>query len=178
MPDLIAKPALGFAPLTHGQTVLAEAPWAEMHAIQPWPGQAKALNRALEGLGLAFPSPNSWLENAGLRIIWTGRDQAFLLGAPPPKGLPAAVCDQSDGWVTLTVTGPGARDALARLVPLDLRQARRGDAARSALGHMPLILVTEDADAYRLMTFRSMARTAWHEITDAMTKLEARRVAS
>jgi sarcosine oxidase subunit gamma len=178
VPDLIAKPALGTVPLTLGQTVLAEAPMGEMHSIQPYPGQEKAVSKALKEIGLAFPKPNSWLEKAGLRIVWTGREQAFLLGGTPPTGLHAAVTDQSDGWVTLTLEGPGARDVLARLVPLDLRHVKRGDAARSSLGHMPLILIAEAADRFCLMTFRSMARTAWHEIHDAMTKVEARRAAS
>jgi len=32
-----------------------------------------------------------------------------------------AVVDQSDGWAALRVTGAGAVDVLARLVPVDLR---------------------------------------------------------
>lgn len=178
MPDLIAKPALGHAPVTLGQTTLAEAPWVQIHSIQPYPGQEKAMTKGLKPLGLAFPKPNTWAEKADARIVWTGRDQAFLFGPPPPEGLPAAITDQSDGWVTLILSGTAARDVLARLVSLDLRGAASGQAARSALGHMPLILVTEGPETFRLLTFRSMARTAWHELTDAMTKVAARQEAS
>ncbi|MEF3048513.1 sarcosine oxidase subunit gamma [Pseudotabrizicola sp. L79] len=174
MPDLIAKPALGHAPLTHAATSLAEAEWTPVHSIAPFPGQEKALAKALKPLGLAFPAPNSWSEKAGARLVWAGRDLAFLIGAEPPAALPAAITDQSDAWVTLTLSGPQARAVLARLVPLDLRAAKAGQAARCGLNHLPLILICEGPDSFRLMTFRSMARTAWHELQDALIKIEAR----
>jgi heterotetrameric sarcosine oxidase gamma subunit len=71
--------------------------------------------------------------------VWTGPDQAFLIGAPAPDltGL-AAVTDQSGGWAALQLQGPGAEAVLMRLFPLDLR-ARAfapGHAARAPLGHM------------------------------------------
>lgn len=174
MPDLIAKPALGFAPLTLAQTTLAENPWAPITAIAPYPGPLTALNKALKPLGLAFPAPGQFTEKAGARLAWSGRDQAFLIGQPAPEDLPAAVTDQSDAWVSLSLTGPEARAILARLVPLDLRHATKGQSLRSGLNHMPLLLMVEGPDAFTLMTFRSMARTAWHELHEAMTKLEAR----
>lgn len=174
MPDLIAKPALGHAPLTLAETTLAEAAWTPIFSIQPSPGQEKAVSKALKPLGLTFPQANSWSAKAEAEIVWTGRDQAFLIGTAPPADLPAAVTDQSDGWVTLTLSGPQARATLARLLSLDLRAAKKGDAVRSALNHMPLILIVEEAESFRLLTFRSMARTAWHELEDALTKVAAR----
>lgn len=178
MPDLIAKPALGHAPLTLAETTLAEAAWAPIHSISPFPGQEKTVAKALKAIGLSFPKPNTWAEKAGQRIVWTGRDQAFLIGAEVPPDLPAAITDQSDGWVTLTLSGPQARAVLSRLVPLDLRAMTSGDAARSALNHMPLILIVEGPDSFALMTFRSMARTAWHELSETLLKIEARLAAT
>lgn len=178
MPDLIAKPALGHAPLTLAATTLAEADWAPILSISPFPGQEKAVTKALKTIGLAFPKPNTWAEKGEARIIWTGRDQAFLIGAEVPPDLPAAITDQSDGWVTLTLSGPQARAVLSRLVPLDLRAMSRGLAARSALNHMPLILTVQGPDSFTLMTFRSMARTAWHELSEALLKIEARLAAT
>ncbi len=174
MPDLIAKPALGLAPVTHAGTTLAEAPLARITAIAPFAGHEHAVSTALHPLGLGFPAPNTAQTAVAGDIIWTARAQAFLLGAAPPTDLPAAVTDQSDAWVTLTLTGPQARATLNRLVPLDLRAAQQGQAFRSALNHMPLILIVDGPDAFRLMTFRSMARTAWHELTEAMTMIAAR----
>ena len=174
MPDLIAKPAMGATTVSLAHTTLAEAPLTRMTAISPYPGQEQAVNKGLKPLGLMFPAPNTALTRGGAEIVWTGRAQAFLIGAAAPEGLPAAITDQSDAWVILGLVGPQAQSTLARLVPLDLRKARQGQAFRSALNHLPLILIVDAPDSFRLLTFRSMARTAWHELTDALTMIEAR----
>lgn len=176
MPDLIATPALDHPPVTRGQTRLALADPGRMTSIAPFPGQIGAVGAALSAVGLAFPPPNAMIAAGPARIVWTGRAQAFLIGADCPDltGL-AATTDQSDGWVTLTLAGAGAADVLMRLVPLDLRAAAfpPGRAVRSGLNHMPLIL-WRDAEGFTLMTFRSMARSAWHEVETAMEMVEAR----
>lgn len=174
MPDLIAKPSLGYAPLILAGTTLAENPQEQITAIAPYPGQHTALNRALKALKLSFPQANSFSESGTIRLAWSGRDQAFLIGATAPADLPAALTDQSDAWVSLHLSGPQAAATLARLVPLDLRGISRGQSLRSGLNHMPLLLMVEGPDHFTLMTYRSMARTAWHELHEAMTRIEAR----
>ncbi len=179
MADLIAKTALdGIKPITHAQTVLAEVDVGQITAIAPYPGREGSVSKVLKSaLGLTFPAPNTWAENGGARIVWSGREQAFLIGAAcPDLGDMAAVTDQSGGWVTLSITGPAAADSLARYVPLDLRRMPVGGAARSQLYHMPLCLMRIGPDAFHLMTFRSMARTAWHELELAMKTLAARQI--
>ncbi|MFN3845635.1 MAG: sarcosine oxidase subunit gamma [Paracoccaceae bacterium] len=171
MPDLIAKSALGLAAVTLDGTTLAEAPQARITSIAPWPGQSHAVGAAL---GLAFPKPNTVSRSDGARLVWAGRELAFLFDAAPPEGLPAAITDQSDGWVTLSLRGSCAVDVLARLVPLDLRSVEAGQAFRTALNHLPLLLIVEAPDSFSLLTFRSMAKTAWHEVQDAMEKVAAR----
>ena len=171
MPDLIAKSALGYAPVTRANTTLAEGAMVDITAIAPFPGQAEAVGRAL---GMAFPGPNRVTQADGARLVWAGRDLAFLIGAAAPKTLPAALVDQSDGWVTFNLSGVQAVDVLARLLPLDLRGAQKGQAFRTALNHSPLIVMVERCDAFTLLTFRSMARTAWHELEEAMGKVAAR----
>ena len=178
MPELIAKSALaGQAPLTCAQTTLAEAPAAAMTSIAPFPGKMQAVNAALQPLGLTFPAPNRQSAGATARLIWTGRDQAFLTGAPAPDltGL-AATTDQTDGWATLTLQGPLGADTLARLIPLDLRDAvfPVGQTARTGLNHMQAILTRTGPAAYEIMVFRSMARTAWHELAEALEMQAAR----
>ncbi len=178
MPELIAKSALaGHAPLTRAATTLAEAPMTDITAIAPFPGQTKAVNAALKPLGLSFPAPNGQSSNGPVRLLWTGREQAFLIGAPAPEmGAAAAVTGQSDGWAILTLSGPLARDTLARLVPLDLRETAFpvGMTARSGLNHMAMVLTRSDAATYEIMVFRSMARTAWHELAEALETVAAR----
>ena len=183
MPELIAKSALaGHAPLTLASTTLAEAAAETLISIAPFPGKMAPVNAALAPLGLTFPAPNQQSSKGDTRLIWAGRDLAFLIGAPAPAGLAAhaAITDQTDGWASLTLTGPHAADTLLRLVPLDLRPAAFpvGQTMRSALNHMQMILTRNAPDAFHILVFRSMARTAWHELAEALTTLHARTQAS
>ncbi len=168
MPELLAKSALGGRTLTVGKTTLAEASLGPLTSIALFPGQGAAVSAAL---GHPFPAPNT---TSG-PLIWTGRDQAFLMGqAPDLTGL-AATTDQTGAWSALRLTGPDAEAALMRLVPLDLRLASfpPSTSARSGLNHMGLILVRE-AEGFLVLTFRSMAETAWHELETALQALAAR----
>ncbi|MGL5010364.1 MAG: sarcosine oxidase subunit gamma [Paracoccaceae bacterium] len=178
MPEIIAKLPLGLAPVTHGGVTLAELPLPRVTSVAPFQGQDKAIAKALKTMGLSFPAPNQVSTSKGTgTLIWTARNQAFLLDADPaPLTSIAALTDQSDGWCALTLAGPQAADVLARLIPIDLRPAHfpPGQTARTALNHMNLILWRTGPDAFTLMVFRSMARTAWHELTEAMQALAAR----
>ncbi|HMO08622.1 MAG TPA: sarcosine oxidase subunit gamma [Paracoccaceae bacterium] len=177
MADLIPTPPLTHAPLAVAGVVLSVVDPGPLAQIALFHGLDVRGDPFLAPLGLSFPDVGQVSQAGDRRLVWTGRDEAMLAGAPSPAGLEriAAVTDQSDGWVCLSLAGDGSVAVLARLVPLDLRDAAfpPGRAARSALNHLPLILWREP-DGFRLMTFRSMARTAWHEITEAMKHLNAR----
>jgi heterotetrameric sarcosine oxidase gamma subunit len=177
VPEIIAKPPLGHAPVTHGSVTLAEWPLPRLTSVAPFEGQDKAMAKALKTMGLAFPAPNASVTSKGTgTLIWTGRNQSFLLEADsaPLNGL-AALTDQSDGWCGLMLTGAGAADVLARLVPVDLRDSRfpAGRCIRTGLNHMNAVLWRRE-DGFALLVFRSMARTAWHELTEAMQTTAAR----
>ncbi len=179
MPELIAKtPLAGRAPVTRGALTLSETPMQAMTSIALFPGQTKAVAKVLKPLGLTFPAPNTVSQSGEARLLWTGRDQAFLIGieAPAFPADVAAVTDQSDGWAGLSVVGPNAHDALMRWVPVDLRPQHFavGSAIRAPLYHMQAIILRLGTDRIEVMVFRSMVRTAWHEIDIAMTTIEAR----
>lgn len=167
MPELIAKTALaGRAPVTRLETTLAEADPGRITSIAAYPGRMAALEKALGH----FPAPGTHADG----LVWTGPEQAFLLGrAAPDLGDLAAVTDQSGGWACLTVMGPRAADVLMRLVPLDLRKFGPGQAARAPLGHMSAVVMGEEG-GFLILVFRSMARTAWAEIEEALEMLSAR----
>ena len=179
MPELIAKPALEGVPVTRGGTTLALLDAGPVTSIALFPGGEKAVAKGLKTLGLAFPAPGTWTGKGDARIVWTGRDQAFLMGVAAPALEGAAVTDQSDGWAGFSLSGPGAESVLSRLVPLDLRVSAfpEGRTARSGLNHMSMVLMRVGPEAFWLFTFRSMARTTWHELEDVMDKLEARNAA-
>jgi len=176
--ELIAKTPLGGrAPLILGAAVLAEWLPGPMQAIAPFPGRDKAVARALKPLGLDFPAPGTVETGAGgARLVWAGRELAFLIGATAPA-MPevALVSDQSDGWAGLRLTGAAAAEVLARLCPLDLNPAvfPPGRVARAPLQHMAAVILRED-EGFAILVFRSMAETAWHEISAAMKALAAR----
>lgn len=175
MAELIAKsPLAGQGPVVHGGLELVEMILGQVTSIAPFKRQENAVAALLKKRGLGFPTPNSVLEKGATRIVWTGRGQAFLIGATP-DGLEniAALTDQSDGWACLSLTGAEAAEALIRLIPLDLQAMQPGQAARSQLGHMQAI-ITRRPGGFEVMVFRSMARTAWHEVEGAMKALAAR----
>lgn len=178
MPEYIAKTALeGRAPLDVAGTVLMELDHGVISSIQPYPGQGKAVDKALKPLGFSFPAVGSFAVKDAAMIVWSGREQAFLIGAScPAMAGAAAVTDQSGAWVSLDLKGPAAVDALARYVPMDLRLGAFavGTAVRTPLYHMSALILRLAEDQFRVMVFRSMARTAWHELEVALKTLAAR----
>lgn len=176
MPELIAKSALEGRRVVLGTVTLAEADPGPITSIAVYPSGAKAVAKELKTLGLTIPSPNSFTEKKGARIVWTGRDQSFLIGVAAPEMAGAALTDQTDGWSTLALSGAGSVDVLARLVPIDLRLAACpvGSALRTGLNHMNAVILRTGDHAFEVMIFRSMARTAWHELEAVMNMVAAR----
>lgn len=176
MPDLIAKSALGGRRIVLGTVTLAELDPGPITGVAVFPGQGKAVAKGLKPLGLAMPGPNAFVEKKGARLVWTGREQAFLTGVAPPVLEGAAVTDQSDGWAVLALSGAGMVDVLARLVPVDLRLSAcpAGTALRTQLNHMNAVILRTGDHSCEVMVFRSMARTAWHELETTMAMVQAR----
>lgn len=177
MPELIAKLPLGTAPVTVGTVTLSELPLPRMTSVAPFNGKDKAVAKALKAMGLTFPAPNMTVRKGDAEILWTSRGQAFLIGPDPaPLAGLAALTDQTDGWAAFELTGTGAVDVLARLVPVDCAAIAPDGSLRTQLVHIGLVLTRRDR-GFRLMVFRSMARSAWHEIEDSMHRLAARATA-
>jgi sarcosine oxidase subunit gamma len=177
VPELIAKPAVDHAALTFGSCTLTPVDLGPITSVALFPGQEKAAAKALKPLGLTFPAPNTLSHKDGTMLVWTGREQAFLIGVEAPDfGASAAVTDQSGGWSALRLTGAKAHDVLMRHVPLDLRLHAFpvGRAVRAPLGHMSAVLLRESDESFLVLTFRSMARTAWHEVETALRTVAAR----
>jgi len=114
-----------------------------------------------------MPRPGEVRVVAGARWLWCGPGRALVLGEAPEG--PGALVDQSDAWAVARLDGPGSRDVLARLTPLDLRPGVFGEGrtARTLLGHMTGQITPLGPDAYELMVFRSMAGTLVHDLRRA-----------
>ncbi len=162
-------------PVARGAARLVAAAPTRITSVMPFRGQAGAVASALGKLGLGWPQAGNSLTAEGAAVLWTGRGQAFLLGADPaPLAGIAALTDQSDGWAVMRLEG-GAEAVLARLVPVDLRPAvfPLGKVARSGLNHMQAIF-RRVPEGIEIWVFRSMAATAVEELTGAMAKVAAR----
>ncbi len=169
---LIATLATGDRlPLEIGSVVLEDAQPQAITWVSPFEGKSAAVKKALGG----FPGPGEVVEVKAGRALSVGPDQALILGAPVDcKG--AAIVDQSDGWTVVALDGESARDVLARLTPLDLRDASlpEGHTARTLIGHMTSSVTRVGAYRYELMVFRSMTETLLHELERAMRQVAAR----
>lgn len=181
MPELIAKsPWAGQSAVAKAGVTLTPLDLGPVHSVALFPAGAKGAAKALKTLGLAFPGPGEVSAKGEARLIWTGRDQAFLQGAVPPEGIDAhaAVTDQSDAWAAVRVSGEATVAALSRLIALDLRPSAFpvGRVVRSAVNHMNAIVLRSEAGV-EVWVFRSMARTLWHELTEVQDHLDARAAA-
>ena len=175
MARLVAKsPCEGLLPVTVGSVTLSEVSLDAITSVAPFAGQLATVSQALEKAArAAFPAPGRWT-GGDIRIVWTGPEQALVLGARvAPEG--AAVTDQSDAWAVMRLEGQGAEAVLARLVPVDVRRDRfpEGQAARTMLHHMTCTLMRVGEDSFDIMVYRSMAATAVHDLEAAMRSVAA-----
>ncbi len=180
MADLIAQnPTKGRLPTTIGALRLAEMRLTQITGLSPHAGEVAQTSTALRNAhGLDLPAPNRMAFDGDTTILWTGRNRWLLIGPPPDHSLRAhaALSDQSDAWVGITLTGPAGPDVLARLTPLDLRAPNfaPGMALRSELFHMQTVFARPAPDQIIVMTFRSMAGTLIHDLTTAARAIHAR----
>lgn len=82
----------------------------------------------------------------------------------------ASVTDQSDGRAIVRISGPRARDVLAKGLPVDLHPKAfgTGDAATTVASLIGVQLwQVDDAPTYDLAVFRGYAESFWHWITSS-----------
>jgi len=86
----------------------------------------------------------------------------------------ASVSDQSSGYALLRLTGPKLRDALAKMLPIDLheRAFATGDVASTLASHVGVTLwrLEDGADGspvFEIAMFRSLAGSFWHALTSS-----------
>ncbi|MEP3687766.1 MAG: sarcosine oxidase subunit gamma family protein [Sulfitobacter dubius] len=137
------------------------------------------LSKALEAAhGVALPEPLHSTAEGDAQCLWFGREEALLVGPTPDEALAkhAALVEVSDGWAVAELQGAGAEDVLARLAPVDLRDAafKSGQTLRSQLRDMPAS-ITRTETGFLLMVYRSMAATLVQELRRAMEAVASRR---
>ncbi len=115
-------------------------------------GQGEALSARIDEMfGIELPGTPRAVSSKGVTAVWAGPGQWLLVALAtggrdlerelrePLQGL-AAVADQTDSRAVVKVSGPNAREVLAKGVPIDLhpRAFKGGDAAITHASHSRL----------------------------------------
>jgi heterotetrameric sarcosine oxidase gamma subunit len=179
MPETLAThPAVTPALITASGLSLALTPTRETISIGPFAGCLTSLNTTL---GITLPETFAiTIASDGIAYSRAAHDQWFAT-APEGTGLMsrleascmklAALTNQTDSRVTLSLKGIGARAITSKLVPIDLHPNCFGPShtALTLAGHIPIILTCSDTEtAYDFTVFRSFAQSLHHDILVAM----------
>jgi sarcosine oxidase subunit gamma len=143
-------------------------------------GKAEALTQAVAAAyGVQLPSSSRVAPGSEVSFIGYGPGQWLAVSeslasealardlSEKLQGL-ASISDQSGGRTVLRISGPRARDLLAKGLPIDLdpRVFPLGSAATSAISHMGVQLwQLDDTRSYDIAVFRSLSESFWRWLT-------------
>lgn len=129
-------------------------------------GKAKSVASALDDL-------------KDVEVLWAGPDQYFVVAGSRGEGAlyrdlkamldgQASVSDQSHGRVIIRMTGPKARQVLAKGTPVDVHpdEFPVGKSALTQMAHVGVHLTRVDEDSYDLSVFRGFSESFWEWITE------------
>lgn len=123
---------------------------------------------AATGVVFAGTGPAAWLA----LVERDGNDFAVRL-MDELEGV-ASVSDQSDGYTLIRLSGTHVRDALAKLVPIDVhpRAFKVGDVASTVASHVGVTVwrMPDEPDStavFEVILFRSLTRSFWHALAEA-----------
>lgn len=115
----------------------------------------------------------------GCIIQWAGADQYYAVADGMGEGAlyaelktrlsgMASVSDQSHGRVILRISGPKARNVLAKGTPVDLhgQEFPVGKSALTQMAHVGAHLTRTGEDAFELSVFRGFAENFWEWLTE------------
>ncbi|MEW9834706.1 sarcosine oxidase subunit gamma [Mesorhizobium marinum] len=161
---------------------LAELTSFDLVQVMARRGRWQAAVEACRGLnGKDAPARPQALPAGEARLIWSGADQFLVLsrrGAGFEKAASAfagvaSLSEQSDARSLLEISGPRARDLLAKVCSVDLHPAAFpvGAAAATSIDHTAVNLWREDdADGgpvFHLLVFATFAESLWHTLLDS-----------
>jgi heterotetrameric sarcosine oxidase gamma subunit len=126
-------------------------------------------HRAIAGdIAFAGTAPRAWLatrERGG---------NAFTISLNKTIGDLASVSDQSDAYAVLRLSGPKVRDALYKLLPVDVhpRVFKIGCVSVTVAAHIGVTMWRLDDDddgspVFEIAVFRSLAASFWHALSES-----------
>ena len=166
-----------------GAVLIAERPFLGYLNLRGDAADGGFATAAESALGLLLPTePNRAADGNSLAAHWLGPDE-WLIVTPPNvqawlidsleaslEGVHASVTDLSGGYTTIALSGPRARDVLAKGCPLDLHPAvfGPGDCAQTLVAKAgALIRCVDSSPSFELVIRRSFAEYAALWLGDA-----------
>jgi heterotetrameric sarcosine oxidase gamma subunit len=172
---LIAAPPFAAAPTKQGNAVVTLPAQRSIARIAAFKESLAPLQTAL---GLTLPGPGRQAYHNAVLYLWAGPENWLAVAdsddpdfdiklAQICNGL-AAVTDQSDGRVIIRISGPASREALAKLIPIDLHpSAFPPDATALTLAGHISVQIWNSTDGFELACFRSYAETLYEALVEA-----------
>ncbi|MEM8740611.1 MAG: sarcosine oxidase subunit gamma family protein [Pseudomonadota bacterium] len=129
--------------------------------------------------GMAVPGMRRAVTAADAAALWFSPDELLLLLPDAARAATALgdalravhhlVADTTDARCRARITGPAARDLLARGLPVDLAPAAfgPGDLRRTRLGQLAAAIWCEDVERFSLFCHRSVAQHVAHWLSTA-----------
>ena len=133
-------------------------------------GQAATLTQQFQAhFGIALPTAPRRVTSGDVAVLGLGPNMwlaihEFGLALQPVVANSASITDQGDAYVALRLTGPAVREALERLIPIDLhpRVFAVGQVAETIAAHMGVLLwrledATDGSSVFELAVPRSLS---------------------
>ena len=172
--------ALGGA-RSQGSSSVSEAPMQGMITLRGNLADP-ALVAAVTGLtGADMPSTRQITQGKGGSLGWMSPDELLIL--VPHQGVTdavrdlsaalkdqhALVCNVSDARAVFTLSGPTAREVLAKLCPVDLApgQFETGELRRTRVAQVAAAFWVDAQGDFTLICFRSVAQYVFNLLTEA-----------
>ncbi len=151
----------------------------------PLGGEDVLAGELKNGYGATLPKPGqvSLSDDGSTLFLGMGSDQMFAVfdhqGPDAVDAIAARLKDsgyytlQSDNWVSLRISGPKCREALARICPIDLNPStfEGGNVARTSMEHMGVIIYPDGPDAFVLISASSSAASFLHAVETSIQNI-------
>lgn len=162
--------------------ILGERAGLGIASIMARKGMSEAASAAAKAaFGAALPLTPRRVAGQGVAFLWSGPDRWLAMTedrssedlAQLLAGIfsrLASVAEQGDGRAVIRISGPRARDVLAKGFAIDVhpRAFQPGDTAVTGAAHIEVqIWQLDDAPTYEITLFRGFAGSFWHWLTQA-----------
>ena len=181
MAELTRASATGSFDRTIGGIRLRERPELALVSLAlPRGRETEAKQAVVSTYGVDPPGPGQSATNGTHRLVWMGPDQMMLvfaddtpLAEPDVRTALGDACYttcQTDGWVVLSISGTGVRDALARLCPIDMHDSvfPVGAVARTVMEHMGAMVLRDGSESFLLFSASSSAMSFLHAVEESI----------